>query len=159
MLCLRETGCIVKKDNGSLVFSTDDIPIQMAKAEGDMAVLGAITEEKEDGVAPGIKGETTPEIVSRRSLPKMAVSFGKKTKEKLTIKTSSSDKLKTPAKTLVNGSGDISETEENGDLAHELTPVSLSENGSEMSTPVNLRKSSGPNIELEPSRSMQVSSV
>lgn len=131
----------------------------MAKADGDTAALGAITEEKEDGgMAPGSKGETTPEIVSRRSLPKMAVSFGKKTKEKLTIKTSS-EKSKPPTKTLVNGSGDISETEENGDLAHELTPVSMSENGSEISTPVNLRKSSGSNIELEPSRSMQVSSV
>uniref|UniRef100_A0A1B6EL93 Hyccin n=1 Tax=Cuerna arida TaxID=1464854 RepID=A0A1B6EL93_9HEMI len=132
----------------------DDIPIQLAKAEGDAAALGAISEEKEDG-----KGEATPEIAPRRSLPKMAVNFGKKTKEKLTIKSSTAANPKLPTKTLVNGSGDISETEENGDLASELTPLSLSENGSEMSTPVNLRKSSGSTIELEPTRSMQVSSV
>lgn len=130
----------------------------MAKAEGETAALGAITEEKEEG-APSGKGEITPEIVPRRSLPKMAVNFGKKTKEKLTIKSSSTPSSKLPSKTLVNGSGDLSETEENGELVNELTPLSLSENGSEISTPINLRKSSGSTIELEPSRSMQVSSV
>ncbi|XP_054274896.1 hyccin-like isoform X1 [Macrosteles quadrilineatus] len=130
----------------------DDIPIQMAKAEGDSTALGAITEEKEEGV--GSKGESTPEIAPRRSLPKMAVNFGKKTKEKLTIKSSSSNPKSKP---LVNGSGDLCE-EENGDLATELTPLS-GENGTEISTPVNLRKSSGSTIELEPTRSMQVSSV
>lgn len=137
---------------------TDDIPIQIAKAEGDAVALGAITEEKEESVSSG-KAETTPEFIPRRSLPKMAVNFGKKTKEKLSIKSSNVGTSKLTSKTLVNGSGDLSETEENSELPNELTPLSMSENGSDITTPITLRKSSGSTIDLEPTRSIQVSSV
>lgn len=140
----------------------DDIPIQIARAEGDVTTaLGAISEEKEDGNAPAANvGGGTPEIAPRRSLPKMAVNFGKKTKEKLSIKSSSSGNVtKTPVKPLFNGSDDFTEVEENGDLASELNSLSVSENNSEISTPINLRKSSGSTVDLDTTRSMQVSSV
>lgn len=55
----------------------------MNKTEGDSSGLGSITEEKEDGVARA-EGEMTGHAGGpRRSLPKMAVSFGKKTRERL----------------------------------------------------------------------------
>lgn len=127
---------------------------------GDGDALGSITEEKEDATNDKIGLGGTPEVATRRSLPKMAVSFGKKTKEKLSKTTSGNSlKLSTKIGNVVNGSGDMSETEENGDLSSELTPLSVSENGSDISTPINLRKSSGSAIELDVTRTMQVSSV
>lgn len=56
----------------------DDIPIQDPHQSESADGLGAISEEKEDN-------NNTPEIHPRRSLPKMAASFGKKTKEKIAI--------------------------------------------------------------------------
>ncbi|XP_014244102.1 protein FAM126B isoform X2 [Cimex lectularius] len=53
----------------------DDIPIQINRGEGEG--LGSISEEKEDGGGDIGSGPT------RRSLPKMAVNFGKKTRERL----------------------------------------------------------------------------
>lgn len=137
----------------------DDIPIQVNRTDGD--ALGSIIEEKEDATNDKIGLGGTPEVATRRSLPKMAVNFGKKTKEKLSKTTTSGSNLKLSTKigNVVNGSGDMSETEENGDLSSELTPLSISENGSEMSTPINLRKSSGSAVELDVTRTMQVSSV
>ncbi|XP_022190678.2 hyccin [Nilaparvata lugens] len=155
----------------------DDIPIQVPK-EGEG--LGSISEEKEDsGGIGGGSGGIAPEVATRRSLPKMAVSFGKKTKEKLT-KTSSSGSTKGSGGGgsikgasggggggggLVNGSGDMSEPEENGDLASEMTALTISENGTDISTPINLRKggqgglAGSQSIDIDVSRSMQVSSV
>lgn len=143
--------------------------------------LGSITEEKEDG--GGTIGGT-PEVATRRSLPKMAVNFGKKTKEKLTIKTSSSSSsniskinigggITAPSggkSGLVNGSGDMSEPEENGDLVStEMNSLNISENGTtDINTPVNIRKtqqqvnnsSNSSSVDLDgSSRSLQVSSV
>lgn len=137
----------------------DDIPIQVNRGDGD--ALGSISEEKEDATNDKVGLGGTPEVVTRRSLPKMAVSFGKKTKEKLSKTTTSGNNLKLSTKigNVVNGSGDMSETEENGDLSSELTPLSISENGSDISTPLNLRKSSGSAVELDITRTMQVSSV
>ncbi|RZF34354.1 hypothetical protein LSTR_LSTR008893 [Laodelphax striatellus] len=147
----------------------DDIPIQVPK-EGEG--LGSISEEKEDG--GGGAGGIAPEVATRRSLPKMAVSFGKKTKEKLTKTTSSGStkasggggSIKGGGGGLVNGSGDMSEPEENGDLTTEMTALTINENGTDISTPVNLRKGgpaqvSGANqsIDIDVSRSLQVSSV
>ncbi|KAL1450452.1 hypothetical protein WDU94_002818 [Cyamophila willieti] len=58
----------------------DDIPIQAPSFdEGGGGNLGSITEES-DAQPPN---QTTPEIMPKRSLPKMAASLGKKTKEKL----------------------------------------------------------------------------
>uniref|UniRef100_A0A0K8S7B2 Hyccin n=1 Tax=Lygus hesperus TaxID=30085 RepID=A0A0K8S7B2_LYGHE len=58
----------------------DDIPIQINKGEGEGTALGSISEEKEEGAPPSgdVSGGPT-----RRSLPKMAVNFGKKTRERL----------------------------------------------------------------------------
>lgn len=60
----------------------DDIPIQDPQQEG-ADNLGAISEENNEN-------SSTPEIHARRSLPKMAASFGKKTKEKIAIAVKSS---------------------------------------------------------------------
>lgn len=57
--------------------SSDDIPIQDPHQQENADGLGAISEEKEES--------NTPEIHPRRSLPRMAASFGKKTKEKIAI--------------------------------------------------------------------------
>lgn len=84
----------------------DDIPIQVSRGpDGDNA-LGSITEEKEEtgnGTlkevnkdAPLVPKEGSGEAPPRRSLPKMAVSFGKKTRER----------LKTTKSRLVNGGDD-----------------------------------------------------
>lgn len=90
----------------------DDIPIQDPHHPSENADgLGAISEEKEDN-------NNTPEIHPRRSLPKMAASFGKKTKEKIAIavKSGSVSSIKSVTKSnsiMLNG-GDASETDESG---------------------------------------------
>uniref|UniRef100_A0A069DV98 Putative beta-catenin-tcf/lef signaling pathway component drctnnb1a n=1 Tax=Panstrongylus megistus TaxID=65343 RepID=A0A069DV98_9HEMI len=72
----------------------DDIPIQVGRGEGDSSGLGSISEEREDGtnIAGANVGENTANPgggggvgsgQARRSLPKMAVNFGKKTRERL----------------------------------------------------------------------------
>jgi hypothetical protein len=57
---------------------SEDIPIQDPHQENADS-LGAISEEKDDN------NSTLPEIQPRRSLPRMAANFGKKTKEKIAI--------------------------------------------------------------------------
>lgn len=64
-------------DNRVRFIFPDDIPIQDPHQQENADGLGAISEEKEES--------STPEIHPRRSLPKMAASFGKKTKEKIAI--------------------------------------------------------------------------
>lgn len=61
----------------------DDIPIQLNKAEGDGTALGSILEEKEDGGGSPAGDTLVSGGPTRRSLPKMAVNFGKKTRERL----------------------------------------------------------------------------
>ncbi|XP_075218192.1 PI4KA lipid kinase complex subunit hyccin [Lycorma delicatula] len=158
----------------------DDIPIQVPKdSDGG---LGSITEEREDGNIGNFVVGITPEVATRRSLPKMAVNFGKKTKEKLTIKTSISSnsssnsnknasgggKPSSGSSLVVNGSGDISEPEENCDISGtEMSSLSISDNGStDMLTPVNVKKnlqqisnSNNAVIDLDVSRSLQISTV
>lgn len=151
--------------------------------EGDGG-LGSISEEKEDNTGGTGSIGGTPEVSTRRSLPKMAVSFGKKTKEKLTIKTSgssnkiivgsgigSSNAKSGPTGGLVNGStsGDLSDNEESVDInSTEMSSLSINENGSDdLSTPVNPRKNQQVNnnsnnshaIDIDVSRSLQVSTV
>ncbi|CAH1403625.1 unnamed protein product [Nezara viridula] len=80
----------------------DDIPIQISRGPDGENALGSISEEKEEtGNGVGKEGTVTGKDVGgeappRRSLPKMAVSFGKKTRER----------LKTTKSRLVNGGED-----------------------------------------------------
>lgn len=61
-----------------IFYFIDDIPIQDPHQPEGSDSLGAISEEKEESTS-------TPEIHPRRSLPRMAANFGKKTKEKIAI--------------------------------------------------------------------------
>ncbi|KAK7590875.1 hypothetical protein V9T40_002488 [Parthenolecanium corni] len=135
----------------------DDIPIQDPQQEG-ADNLGAISEENNEN-------SSTPEIHARRSLPKMAASFGKKTKEKIAIavKSSSVTSMKGISKNnsiLTNG-GDASETDESGiDIGgSDISNLATLENENS-TTPFNSRKSTQNNtLDIDVTRSMQVSSV
>lgn len=137
----------------------DDIPIQDPHQPEGSDSLGAISEEKEESTS-------TPEIHPRRSLPRMAANFGKKTKEKIAIavKSGSVTSMKSITKSnslLVNG-GDASETDESGiELGgSDISNLATGE-GENTSTPYNNRKTQSINntLDIDLSRSMQVSSV
>lgn len=151
-------------------FFADDIPIQTPQegGGGDASTgnLSSINEEKED-----IGVSNTPEIAPKRSLPKLAANFGKKTKEKLTAVTKSSGsggkgnvKLPpNPATTALMNGGDNSETDESGvDVGLESSSLTLVENGNTLdhNTPMNARKSqAGLTVDIDAARSLQVSAI
>ncbi|KAL1140967.1 hypothetical protein AAG570_000893 [Ranatra chinensis] len=136
----------------------DDIPIQIGRAEGETGGLGSISEEKEEGgggggAAVGGMGDSS----SRRSLPKMAVTLGKKTRERL------SKSGRGPR--LVNGAGQGGDPPPPPDTAEDTTDtdsavivITGADNNSTEIT--HLRKSSNSNVHNSDSaRTMQVSSV
>ncbi|XKL63839.1 hypothetical protein PGB90_006203 [Kerria lacca] len=136
----------------------EDIPIQDPQQDG-LENLGAISEEKDEN-------SSTPEIHPRRSLPKMAASFGKKTKEKIAIavKSGSVTGMRGISKTnsiIING-GDASETDESGiDIGgSDISNLANMENDNS-TTPFNNRKIPQVNntLDIDIARSMQVSSV
>jgi len=118
----------------------DDIPIQVSRGEGDTNALGSIVEEKEEvgGVVPPGGGGGEVQGAGRRSLPKMAVNFGKKTREKLT-------KVTTKTK-VVNGEGNDPDDQE--------LENSFTFGDGEIS-----RKSNNSTSDIDSPRTMQVSSV
>lgn len=135
----------------------DDIPIQDPTADDPNNGLSSITEEKEDSV--------TPEIHARKSLPKMAASFGKKTKEKIVIavkSTNSSAKNKNNNSNSIamNGISEDVSGDESGIDVSDISTIGVTD---AEGTPFNNRKNTtatgGVNIEMDVTRPIQVSSV
>ncbi|XP_026685525.1 hyccin [Diaphorina citri] len=111
---------IVVKSIGDL--PEDDIPIQAPSFDEGGGNLGSITEVDELH-APS---STTPEIIPKRSLPKMAASLGKKTKEKLISVSSKVSKQQSLTKINMNGET-LSETDEGVELGSDISSLNMNE--------------------------------
>uniref|UniRef100_A0A8D8TK31 Hyccin n=1 Tax=Cacopsylla melanoneura TaxID=428564 RepID=A0A8D8TK31_9HEMI len=105
----------------------DDIPIQAPSFDegGGVGNLGPITEESEAHPP----NQTTPEIMPKRSLPKMAASLGKKTKEKLISVSSKVSKQQSLTKLNINGGETLSETDEGVELGSDISSLNMNETG------------------------------
>jgi len=136
----------------------DDIPIQSIQGTFDenadaVANLSSITEETND-----LKDPSAESVPVKRSLPKIAANFGKKTAEKIATAVKNSGNIKTSKLNTQNGS-DIYETDESGiDLAGSDisdTKAGLGHDDRTM-TPLLNRRNPSMSVELESSRSIQV---
>lgn len=137
----------------------DDIPIQNTQGTFDesfdtAANLSSITEETND-----VKDSNAELAPVKRSLPKIAANFGKKTAEKIATAVKSSGNTKISKLNTQNGS-DIYETDESGiDLAGSDISDSKIGIGQEeriSMTPLSSRRNPSMSAELESSRSIQV---
>ncbi|KAL4091814.1 hypothetical protein QTP88_026440 [Uroleucon formosanum] len=140
----------------------DDIPIQNIQGTFDesadaAANLSSITEETND-----LKDPSAESVPVKRSLPKIAANFGKKTAEKIATAVKNSGNIKTSKLNTQNGS-DIYETDESGiDLAGSDisdTKTGLGHDDRTTMTPLLNRRNPSMSVELESSRSIQVEST
>lgn len=135
----------------------DDIPIQNNQGTLDesfdsAANLSSITEEAND--VKDLSAELAP---VKRSLPKIAANFGKKTAEKIATAVKSSGNTKLSKLNTQNGS-DIYETDESGiDLAgSDISDTKTGLGHDERTTMTPILNRRNPSISLESSRSIQV---
>lgn len=137
----------------------DDIPIQNNQGtfdeSSDAAVnLSSITEETNE-----IKDPSSESAPVKRSLPKIAANFGKKTAEKIATAVKSSGNTKILKSNTQNGS-DIYETDESGidlagsDISDSKTGLGNDERNT--MTPLLNRRNPSLSVDLESSRSIQV---
>jgi len=119
------------------------------------ANLSSITEEVNDGKDPS--AELAP---VKRSLPKIAANFGKKTAEKIATAVKSSGNTKSSKLNTQNGS-DIYETDESGiDLAgSDISDTKTGLGHDERTTMTPLLSRRNPSMSVESSRSIQVIQV
>lgn len=137
----------------------DDIPIQNIQGTFDesfdaAANLSSITEETND-----VKDPCTETAPVKRSLPKIAANFGKKTAEKIATAVKSSGNTKISKLNTQNGS-DIYETDESGiDLAGSDisdTKTGLGNDERSTLTPLLSRRNPSLSVDLESTRPIQV---
>lgn len=142
------------------MYVIDDIPIQNNQGGTfDESIDGApnltsITEETNE-----IKDPSAEAAPVKRSLPKIAANFGKKTAEKIATAVKSSGNTKMLKLNTQNGS-DIYETDESGiDLAGSDisdTKTGLGHEERSVMTPLLNRRNPSMSVDLESSRTIQV---